>query len=247
MANIDSRLINQVLVLTIDRQAQKNAINQQMYTELADQIQNADSDPKVKSIVLTGKGEMFTAGNDVNDFLKLDDSEQSTALHFLDAISTNKTPLIAAVNGPAIGIGLTLLLHCDLVFCARAATFTAPFAKLGLVPEAASSLLLPIAVGKAMANDILLAGRKLNSEEALRCGLVSRVYEDDTLFENTLEVAMQITNMLPDAVMKTKRLVDAVWEEKIKNKMQEEFIDFSAQLQSSDFKQSMQMFLNKKS
>ena len=170
-----------VLTLEMNRPEKKNALTHAMYAAMADAIRDAQTDSKTGAVLICAAGDFFTAGNDLADFQSGMPSGKPPVIHFLEAIRDAEKPLFAAVNGPAVGIGLTMLLHCDLSFAAKSATFSAPFTKVGLVPEAASSLLLPQTVGLAMANDILLTGRTITADEALSCGLISRIYEDDTL------------------------------------------------------------------
>src|SRR5215469_12087114 len=160
-----------VAQVTIDRPAKKNALTQAMYQRMADALLESDSDPDVGAVVISGVADVFTAGNDLADFTagnSLDETHR-----FLDAISTVHVPLIAAVNGLAIGVGLTLLLHCDLVFVEPTADLSAPFVALGLVPEAASSLLLPRVVGERRAAEIFLTGRHLSGSEAVEWGMAN--------------------------------------------------------------------------
>lgn len=239
MNHVLSAQNDNILTLTINRMAQKNAINAQMYGFLADELERANVDPKVNCVLITAVGDTFTAGNDLQDFLSPPQGDDLPAVRFLYALAKAKKPLVAAVNGPAIGIGLTLLLHCDIAICAHNASFVAPFARLGLVPEAASSLLLPRIVGRAMANDILLAGRTLNAQEALQCGLVSRVIDFDCLAKEAQKLACTLASMPQQAMGKSKALINRDAQQEILDKMEQEFIDFDAQLASDEFKQAV--------
>ncbi len=236
-----------VTTLTIARPDKKNAITQDMYAAMADAIIAYDADDEARAFVITGEGDMFTAGNDLQDFSTGDGDgdEVAPVARFLNAIRDCEKPIIAAVNGPAIGVGLTMLLHCDLVYAGRSATFTAPFVKLGLVPEAASSLLLPAAVGMAIANDILLAGRTLDAEEALDFGLVARLFADDELQGSVAEIARGIAESAPNALKASKRLIRnrraAVIEQ-----MTAESELFVGQLKSTDFSESIAAMMEKR-
>ncbi|MDC0602927.1 enoyl-CoA hydratase-related protein [Aliiglaciecola sp.] len=237
---------NSVLKLTIDRVAQKNAINAQMYGFLADELERANADEQIHSVLISAAGDIFTAGNDLQDFLNPPKGDELPAVRFLYALAKSDKPLVAAVNGPAIGIGLTLLLHCDIAICADSASFVAPFAKLGLVPEAASSLLLPRIVGRSMANDILLSGRTLNAQEALQCGLVSRVVDLKDLAKEAQALVETLANMPQQAMGKSKALINRDARQEILDKMQQEFIDFDAQLASDEFKRAVAPLLKPK-
>ena len=148
-----------VLTLTFDRLDRKNAITAAMYQTLADALVAAETDPAIRVIVLAGHESVFTAGNDLEDFMKNPPKDESAPVHqFLKAISRATKPLIASVSGAAVGVGTTMLLHCDLVYASETAKLSMPFAQLGLCPEAASSLLLPQLAGYHRAADKLLFG-----------------------------------------------------------------------------------------
>lgn len=238
---------NRVLSLTINRPELKNALNRELYASLADQLERSDQDKQISAVLLTANGDTFTAGNDLDDFLHpIEESGTPSVIRFLKAISECETPIIVAVNGPAVGIGLTMLLHCDMVYAGKRAHFRAPFTHVGLVPEAASSLLLPLAVGNAWANDLLLAGRTLNADEALASGLISRVYEDDVLVTESLKIAEQIAGLAPNSVKQSKRLIRGVSTEQIQAQMKREGVVFAQQLASAEFKESIAAFFEKR-
>jgi enoyl-CoA hydratase/carnithine racemase len=229
---------HRVLTITLDRQEVKNALTHDMYSALADALEEAGSNDDVRCVLITGAGDIFTAGNDLGDFASPLPAGKLPVLRFLETLRDFEKPVIVAVNGAAIGIGLTLLLHCDLVFAGENATFSAPFTRLGLVPEAGSSLLLPRAVGNAMANDILLAGRVLNASEALVAGLVSRVAPHERLSELATEVAHQVAGFAPNAVRESKRLIRGD-RDRVADQMRREERVFFAQLESSEFSESL--------
>jgi enoyl-CoA hydratase/carnithine racemase len=193
-----------------------------------------------------GDGAYFTAGNDLQDFAMGPRGENNPpVIQFLQAIKDCPKPLIAAVNGPAIGVGLTLTLHCDLVYAAQSATFSAPFVKLGLVPEAASSLLLPEAIGMAAAMDVFMTGRTLTSEEALRMGLISRMFDDAEFDARARELAMVVANAAPNAMRHAKALVRNRNAE-ITDRMMAECMHFANQLQSPEFGESVAAMMAKR-
>ena len=245
--NIDLSTADRVTTLTISRADKKNAITQDMYAAMAETITNYGQDMEVRALVITGEGDMFTAGNDLQDFSTggSDQDEIPPVSRFLHALRDCPKPVVAAVNGPAIGVGLTMLLHCDLVYAGQSATFNAPFVKLGLVPEAASSLLLPAAVGMAIANDILLAGRTLNAEEALRFGLIARVFPDGELQEAVQQIALHIAGSAPNALRQSKTLIRNQ-REQIADQMQAEARLFVDQLRSPDFRESVAAMMEKR-
>lgn len=236
-----------VVTITIDRPEKKNALTQAMYGAMADALEAYGAEASQdRALVITGAGEMFTAGNDLTDFAKGNrESEVPPVWRFLNAISTCPKPVIAAVNGPGIGIGLTMLLHCDLVYAGQSATLGAPFVKLGLVPEAASSLLLPRVVGMAVANDILLGGRTLGAEEAQAAGLVARVFADDALGAEVGRIAAGVAAAAPRAMQLSKALIRQGREE-VAAHMAREARDFAAQLQGPEFAESVAAMMQKR-
>lgn len=170
-----------ILTLTFNRLDKKNAITTVMYNDLADAMFAAAEDDSIRVVVLQGHEQVFTAGNDLADFLKnppdtaQEGAESAPVVRFLEALRTFPKPLLAAVAGPAVGIGTTLLLHCDLVYAADNAAFSLPFVNLGLCPEAGASLLLPALVGYPRAAEKLMLGEAFYAEEAVEMGLVNRL------------------------------------------------------------------------
>ncbi|MEO1042232.1 MAG: enoyl-CoA hydratase [Pseudomonadota bacterium] len=243
---IDITTENKITTLTLNRPDKKNAINQAMYGAMADALEAYGEDDGVRAFVFTGTGDMFTSGNDLQDFAT-GGTEHDTppVFRFLMAIAQCPKPLIAAVNGPAIGVGLTMLLHCDLVYAAKAATFGAPFVKLGLVPEAASSLLLPEVIGMAMANDVLLAGRTLTASEANEHGLVARVFAEADLDQEVRRIAEHIAALAPTALKLSKSLIRNR-QQQVTDHMITEAKLFNQQLQSPDFAESVAAMMQKR-
>ncbi len=235
-----------VVTLTIDRQDKKNALTQEMYGAMADVLEAYSASDEDRALVITGAGEMFTAGNDLGDFAKGDREEKVPPVwRFLGALSNCPKPVIAAVNGPGIGIGLTLLLHCDLVYAGESASLGAPFVKLGLVPEAASSMLLPASVGMAVANDILLAGRILSAAEAERFGLVARVFPDADLQGEVRKIAIGVASSAPQSLQLSKGLIRHQ-REAVAAHMAAEGKLFAAQLQAPEFAESVAAMAQKR-
>lgn len=237
--NIIIKTENRVTTLTINRVDKKNALTQAMYGAMADAIVSYGDEDTARAFVITGAGDMFTSGNDLKDFSTgMADDEVPPVGRFLNAIVACPKPLIAAVNGPAIGVGLTMLLHCDLVYGGQSSTYHAPFVQLGLVPEASSSLLLPAQVGMAVANDILLGGRKLSADEALQFGLISRVFTNADLLPQTSKIALGVANSAPMAVLRSKALIRH-HREQVAAHMDVESGMFAKQLTSPDFAESI--------
>src|SRR5258708_19390852 len=168
-----------VLTIAMNRPEKKNALTHAMYGAMADALATAAADPSVRVILITSTGDAFTAGNDLGDFLNAPPGGgEPPVQRFLAALATAEKPVVAAVNGLAIGIGTTMLLHCDLVYAARSAVFSVPFVNLALVPEAASSLLLPRRIGHAKAAELFLLGSRMAAAEAEASGLVAAVSDD---------------------------------------------------------------------
>ena len=197
-----------VLRIGINRPEKKNALTQQMYQQLTSAIEQTEQDERVRVLLLHGTADCFTSGNDLKDFAHNPPrGEESPVFRFLRAISTAQKPIIAVVNGPAVGIGTTLLLHCDLVFAGEAARFQLPFVNLGLCPEAASSYLLPQLVGHLQASELLLLGETIDARRAEQLGLVNRVYPTSKLFQNAIFQAQQLAEKPPAALRLTKSLL----------------------------------------
>ncbi|MBI1391181.1 MAG: enoyl-CoA hydratase [Alphaproteobacteria bacterium] len=242
---IEIGVADRVMTIMMNRPEQKNALDHQMYAGMADGLAEADAREDVRAIVISGRGDAFTSGNDIADFMQPFPDGEPPAWRFLSAILRAQKPMFCAVNGAAVGVGLTMLLHADFAFAAEEATFKVPFARLGLVPEAASSLLLPKVVGMAMANDILIAGRTLSARDALQSGLISRIYPSGDLLSETMKTAREVASLAPTAVARSKSLIRGD-RDRIAARIQEEGELFAAQLQSPEFMESASAFLQKR-
>ena len=197
-----------VMEIAFNRPEKKNALTRDMYAAVVDALVSADADPAIRVAILTGVGETFTSGNDIKDFqVRAAGANESAASPFLATISTMQKPLIGAVNGAAIGIGTTLLAHCDLVVAARSARFVMPFTSLGLVPEAGSSLLFPRMIGNHRAGAMLLLGEPLSAETAFEWGFVNQVVDDAILMDTARGLARRMAALPPQAVRETKKLI----------------------------------------
>ncbi len=234
--------------IRINRLERKNALTHAMYAAMTEAINGAQTDPALRVVILTGAGDVFTAGNDLKDFIESPprDLDNPAPVHlFLNATLNADKPLLAAVNGIAVGVGTTILLHCDIVYAAESAVFSAPFVDLGLVPEAASSLLFPMTAGARRAAEMFLLGQRLNAAEALQCGLVSRVFPDEQLQDRIAECARILTSKPPAALRNAKALLK-------KNRagaaqrMREEGELFAVALQSDEFAEAASAFMEKR-
>ena len=199
---------NAVMEIRFNRPEKKNALTRFMYSGVVDAFEAAENDPAIRVILLTGSGDTFTSGNDIKDFQqRAAGANASAASPFLAALSTLTKPLIAAVNGAAVGVGTTMLAHCDLIVAAKSARFVMPFTRLGLVPEAGSSLLFPQLLGHQRASAMLLLGDPLDAETAREAGLVYQVVDDADLMDTARALAQRLAALPPQAIRQTKHLM----------------------------------------
>jgi enoyl-CoA hydratase/carnithine racemase len=199
-----------VLTLTFARPDKKNAITNAMYGALADAIVGAETDTAVRAIVFRGDGDMFTAGNDVGEFAMMAVGGFKGERHvsrFVEAIARATKPLVAAVQGRAVGIGTTMLLHCDVVVLAENAQLSTPFINLALVPEAASTLLMPLRIGYARAYEMFALGEAMNAATAHRLGIANRVVPIDALHAEAAAIAARLAGLPAGSLAATKRLM----------------------------------------
>ena len=234
-----------VLVLKLNRAEKKNALTQEMYQTLASKINEAAGDFAIRCVVIASEGDSFTAGNDINDFANNPQMDEgSPVFNFLFAIHNFPKPLIAAVHGPAVGIGTTMLMHCDIVTANPNTIFSMPFVSLGLVAEGGSSYLFPRLVGHVKAAEILLTGRNFTADEALQMGLINEISED------SLGAAMKFANTLaeqpPTAVINTKALLKSGSHEALNQVMRAEGELFKMAMDSDEAQQAFMNFLMKK-
>jgi enoyl-CoA hydratase/carnithine racemase len=197
-----------VRTVVINRPEKKNALTVAMYRRLAEELEQAAEDPAIRVVVLTGVDGVYCAGNDLADFQKAQEKESTTFVNpFLAALPVFPKPLLAGVNGLAVGIGTTMLLHCDLVYASSEAVFSMPFTPLGLTPEAGSSLLLPRVAGLQRATELLLLGEKFDAQRAMEAGFVNEVVAPDQLSERVASRAAELAALPPAAVRETKALI----------------------------------------
>ena len=238
-----------VLTIEFNRPDKKNAITSGMYRMIADALADAQSDPATRVVVFLGKPDMFSAGNDLVDFMNhtQDDSlsERPVAAFMLNLVTLSK-PVIACVTGAAIGIGTTMLLHCDLIYASESATFSMPFAQLGLCPEFASSLLLPQTVGYQKAAEKLFFGEPFSAREACEMGLVNRVLPDAELVGFVYERAAKLTALPASSLRTTKGLIKNAHLDRVREKMMEENAYFSRMLLSPEAKEAFAAFFDRR-
>jgi enoyl-CoA hydratase/carnithine racemase len=245
MSQISVEQIGAVLVLKFDRVEKKNALTQEMYQTLATKINEAAGDFGIRCVVISSEGDSFTAGNDINDFANNPQMDEgSPVFNFLFAIHNFPKPLIAAVHGRAVGIGTTMLMHCDIVTANPNSVFSMPFVSLGLVAEGGSSYLFPRLVGHAKASEILLTGRSFAADEALQMGLINEVSADH--FGAAMKFANILAEQPPTAVINTKALLKSGSHEAINQVMRAEGELFRMAMDSDEAQQAFMNFLMKK-
>ena len=234
---IDSQQSHGVLQLVINRPEKKNALTRDMYQQLSRALNRANGDETVNAIVISGAGGVFTAGNDLDDFrARATDKhpKPSAGLAFIEALMDCDTPVIAAVEGLAIGIGTTLLLHVDVVVAAESAKFKTAFVDLGLVPEAASTVTMPLHLGARKATDLLLLGDVISGSDARDCGLASRLVGDGQALSEALVIAGNLASKPREALRASKRLIRAPWREQVERALERERKVFTERLRSED-------------
>ena len=235
-----------VLEIRFDRPKRKNALTQEMYRLAAEALAEAESDPAVRAVLFSGAGGVFTSGNDLQDFAQSPPTSPDTpVLRFLQALVGAGKPLVAAVEGPAVGIGTTMLLHCDLVYAAPSARFRLPFVNLGLCPEGASSLLLPRMMGHARAAELLLLGEAFSATHAHEVGIVTAVVEDDVLAHARARV-QELAALAPAAVRATKALMKRADAGAVEEALHGEAEVFLARLRSPEAAEAFKAFFERR-
>lgn len=247
MSHVRVETKDRVARIELDRPEKKNALSPQMYAALAAAFEAADADANVRVVLIHGQSGCFTSGNDVKDFLELERAPgASPAAGFLRAIAAAKKPVVAAVGGPAVGIGTTMLLHFDLIFAAPNARFQLPFVPLGLLPEAASSLLLPVVAGYQRAAELLLLGQPFTADKALAAGIVTEIVPEAELLEYARTAAVALAALPPASVRMTKELMKRALAPAVRERMQEELGLFGERLKSPEAKEALSAFMEKR-
>ena len=246
MSNIITRYVEHLLEIEINRPEKRNALTMEMYRLLTDALTFAQQDAGVHVVLLRGQPECFTAGNDLKDFLEdPPGDENSPVFRFMKTVAEFPRPLVCAVNGPAIGIGATLCLHADLVYCGQGTMFQLPFVKLGLVPELASSLLLPILAGHARAFELLVLGDAFDAATARRLGIVNEVFPDAEYLNEARRKATALAGLPPEAVRQTKALMKSHYMKRSLEAIDREGRIFSQRLTSLEARRAMAEFFEK--
>ncbi len=245
--DIETHLDHDVLTITFNRPAKKNAITAAMYQALADALHGGETDPAVRAMLIVGQPAIFTAGNDIEDFVKTPPhSENSPVFRFLQTIANAQKPIVAAVRGAAVGVGTTMLLHCDLVYAGRSAKFSMPFVQLGICPEAASSLLLPQLIGYRRAAAKLLLGEPFDADEALAIGFVNQVLADDAVVAHAEAQAAKLAALPRTSVRTTKWLMKGDGAAAVTERMQKEGAAFREMLGAPEAKEAFAAFFERR-
>ena len=247
MSDVLQHVESGVMTLTLNRVDKKNSFTGAMYATLADALTQAATDTSVRVVLFQGHETVFSAGNDIGDFLnKPPSAPDAPVFRFLNALATFPKPLLAAVCGPAVGIGTTMLLHCDLVYAGDNAMFSMPFVNLGICPEAASTLLVPKLMGYQRAAEVLLMGDPFMAEAALEVGLVNRVVPPTEANALAQQQARRLAAKPMSSLVETKRLLKASITPAVVERMREEGAIFGRMLQEPAAKEAFSAFLEKR-
>lgn len=236
-----------LLTLRLNRPDKKNALTRAMYSALAAALKQADEDPDIYAVLLTGSHECFTAGNDIADFIQQPPSDlDSPVFHFMLNLLECRKPVIAGVAGAAVGIGTTLLLHCDLVYVSADARLRMPFVNLGLCPEFGSSLILPRLLGHAKAAELLLLGERFSGEQAAAWGIANEALDSgEAALAKAREMALRFESLPPEAVRISKQLMKAPDRELLRKVIEEEGALFTQRLRSPEAMAALSGFINR--
>lgn len=230
---------NNIFTITINRFDKKNALSSIMYKQLSNELTYAKNTSTVRCVIIQGNEHCFCAGNDLQDFLE--HPEELAALDFIHVLQSFDKPLIAAVAGPAVGVGTTVLLHCDMVFAAKNSKFKLPFTQLGLCPEAGSSMLLPSKIGHVRSFELLVLGKLFTAEQAFEYGLINQVCEPEQLLSLAQSTAEHIVQLPFDALMTTLKLMKNDYSS-LKEAIKEESDEFSRLVNTDDCKNILAQF-----
>lgn len=236
-----------ILRIKFNRPDKKNAITRDMYTAMADAIAASNADASVRVILIEGTAGCFTSGNDLKDFMVAPSTgEDSPVGRFLAEASTAEKPMVAAVTGLAVGIGTTMLLHCDLAYASETAAFHMPFVNLGLVPEFGSSLILPSLIGQRRAAEFLMLGKPFDAKTAHDLGIVNAIVEDGAVIDTALDAARALAAQPPSALRNTKKLMRRGFKSAVAEQIREEGECFAASLTGPEAAEAFQAFMEKR-
>ncbi len=245
--SIKTATLNGVATIEIARPEKKNALTAAMYQAMADALVAASADPAVRAVLITGQPGIFTSGNDIEDFMQRPpQGMDSPVLQFMRALIACDRPVVAAVTGAAVGIGTTMLLHCDLVYVSDEARLAMPFVSLGLVPEFASSLVIPALMGQARAAELLLLGEPFSGSDAVERGIANAVLPAAEVAAHARRMAERFNALPPGAVCETKRLMREPVRARLREAMAAEGALFLQRLRSPEATEAFQAFFQKR-
>jgi len=246
--HIQTEAQNGILQLILNRPEKKNALTSAMYEELVACLEQAQADDSIRVIVFRGNGDSFTAGNDIDDFLQKPWKGQAVppAEQFIRAVAFATKPVIAAVHGLAVGIGTTILLHCDLVYAAEDAKFMMPFVNLGIIPEAGSTLLLPSLIGHQRAAELMLLAAPFSAQRAYELGIVNRVLPLDQVSVAALAAAQELAGKPSSAVRLAKQLMKQRLASDLDRVIRDEVLAIAGRLDSAETVEALTAFMEKR-
>ena len=246
MSDIVTEHSGSILTIQLNRPAKKNAMTSSMYTAMADALHDAARDDHTRVVLWHGAGASFTAGNDLEDFMKNPPGPgESPQARLINALIDFEKPLVAAVQGVAIGGGTTMLAHCDFVYAGESAKFQLPFVNLGLVPEFGSSYLLPLRFGYVRAAELLLLGQPFDAARAAELGLVTQVVPDQNVLVTATETARKLAEKPTGALQACKRLMKRTSREQLEQAVKFELEEFAVRVRSAEAKQAFTAFFEK--
>ena len=246
--HINIETTDSVLTIGINRPEKKNALNGAMYFAVRDALIAGHDDQNVRAVIIYGLGGVFTAGNDLKEFLEFSSTDQETfpAKEFLDVLIPYSKPVIAAVDGLAVGIGATMTIHCDLVYASEGARFQMPFVNLGLNPEAGSSYALPQLIGYHNAAEVILLGGMVTAKRAYDMGFVNAVVKQSELMDTAMTAAQRITELPPGPIRLAKSMMKKHFNDKIMETNEHEFNSFLDGLSSPEAGEAVRAFMEKR-
>jgi enoyl-CoA hydratase/carnithine racemase len=247
MSHIVTETRDRVARIELARLDKKNALTAEMYAAMADALAAAEADRDVRAILIHGAPDCFAAGNDLADFVKRPSFDDSApVMRFMRAIATAAKPIVAAVGGPAVGIGTTMLLHCDLVYAAPKTRFQLPFVGLGIIPEAGSSMLLPMIAGYQRAAELMLLGKPFDAEKAMAAGFVNEIVAPESLLERARQAALDIAALPPASVRLTKQFMKQRYARPLAELMVEEAKVLTERVASPEAQEAFSAFFEKR-
>lgn len=237
---------DRIATVSFNRPDRRNALDNEMYRALAAHLHDIDRDPALRVLLLTGTGSYFNSGNLLSEFVGFTTDMEFVPARFLRALAEFSKPIVVAIEGGAIGVGATMLLHCDVVYAGRSSRFQMPFARFGLCPEGASSLLLPRNAGHKQAVRWLLLGEDFSAEEAINCGLVTMTVADGKALDHALDAAQRLAEQPFEALHASRRLLRRAEHEQVADTIEDECHEFAALLAAPEAQAALKHFLARK-